>query len=203
MIMNNLSCILLAGGQSKRMGKDKAFLDYKGKPFILVIVEKLFKKCDEIVVVVNKDKTIYEEVLKDFLSKIKIVKDKNPYDGPLNGIVSAYQWLNNDKIFIATVDTPLLEERLIDLYKDLIKEYDCVIPDIDGKLQPLNTIYTKKALEKAISVYKEKKSLMAWIESLNCLKISKEYIEKFDKNLGSYFSVNTPENYEKLKTFFS
>lgn len=203
MIMNNISCILLAGGQSKRMGTDKAFLDYKGKPFILVIVNKLFKKCDEIVIVVNKDKAIYEEVLKDYLSKIKIVKDKNPYDGPLNGIVSAYEHITNENIFIATVDTPFLEENLIDYYKGLIKGYDCVIPDIDGKLQPLNTLYTKKALEKAISIYKNKKSLMAWIDSLNCLKITKEDIEKVDKNLGSYFSINTPESYKKLETFFS
>jgi len=169
MTTNKISCILLAGGQSKRMGEDKAFLKLDGQTFLKIIVKKLYEKCDEITLSINKDEEIYQKELNEFLDKITFIKDKNPYDGPLNAVASVADSINNPYVFIATVDTPLLNPELIDFYKEKISDYDCILPVINGKCQPLNTLYKKDALEKAIS-------------------LTEEAIEKlWDKNAGGFY----------------
>lgn len=192
----NLSCVILAGGQSKRMGTDKAFLKLDDKTFLQIIVEKLSKKCDELILSVNKEKEIYEKHLRNF--NFKIVKDKNPYEGPLNAISSVADSITNDYVFIATCDTPLINEKLIDFYLEVIENYDAVIPVINRKVQPLNTLYTKKAVLKSKEIYGKVKSLTGWINSLNVFWITEKHIEKIDKNADTYKSINTQQDYENL-----
>ncbi|WP_028951087.1 molybdenum cofactor guanylyltransferase [Sulfurihydrogenibium subterraneum] len=192
-----ISCVVLAGGQSKRMGTDKAFLAYKDKTFLQTIVEKLSKKCDEIILSVNKDPRIYIDHLKPH--KVKVVKDLHPYEGPLNAILSVSEHIKNPYVFIATCDTPLLNENLIDIYMSIIDEFDAVIPQVHGKFQPLNTLYTKKSLLKVKNLYPEIKSLNQWIKNLKrVLVVNEEVIQNFDPDLLTYKSVNTPEDYERL-----
>lgn len=192
-----LSCVVLAGGQSKRMGTDKAFLTYKDKTFLQTIVEKLSKKCDEIILSVNKDPQIYQKHLKPY--KVKIVKDLYPYEGPLNAILSVSEHVKNPYVFIVTCDTPLLNENLIDLYIELINGFDVVVPEIDGQFQPLNALYTKKSLLKVKNLYPEVKSLNQWIRNLKkVLVVDQEVIQNFDPFLLTYKSINTPQDYERL-----
>ena len=195
----NIDCIVLAGGQSKRMGRDKAFLPFKNKTFLRNILERLDEFCSRFLIVVNKEFSLYEDQVKDLKSNVVFIKDINPYDGPLNGIVSAFSYLKSEKVLIVTCDTPVINTNLL---KDLSKQltgYDAVIPEIDGKIQPLNTFYTRNAVEKAVDLYNHgKKSLMAWLDNLNYKTINKEYIEKYDKELLTYKSINTPESYKWL-----
>ncbi|MCX7760760.1 MAG: molybdenum cofactor guanylyltransferase [Hydrogenothermaceae bacterium] len=195
-MIENLSCVILAGGQSKRMGQDKAFLNFYGKTFIRVIAEKLSKKCSQLIVSANKEEYIYRKELEGI--DFDFVKDINPFEGPLNAVSSVSEYIKNDYVFIATCDTPFINENLIDLYLSIIDSYDGVIPIIDGKFQTLNTLYTKKALEKAKEVYKESKSLMSWIRNLNYFVPETKAIKQLDNALLTYKSINTPAQYEEF-----
>ncbi|MEZ0323980.1 MAG: molybdenum cofactor guanylyltransferase [Hydrogenothermaceae bacterium] len=197
--MIHVSCVILAGGQSKRMGRDKAFLDFNGKSFIRVISEKLSKKCSQLIISANKDEDIYRKELKGI--DFDFVKDIDPFEGPLNAVSSVADYIKNDYVFIATCDTPFLNENLIDLYLDIIDGYDAVVPLINGKFQTLNTLYTDKALKKAKEVYKENKSLISWIKNLNYFVPEISIIKKIDGNLLTYKSINTPNQYEELLFF--
>lgn len=190
------SCVILAGGQSKRMGTDKAFLRLKDKTFLQIITQKLSKKCNQLILSINKDEEIYKNHLKglNFIS----VKDKNPYEGPLNAISSVADFIDYEYVFIATCDTPLINENLIDFYLTKIQSYDAVIPVVNDKIQPLNTLYTKNAVLKSKDIYGKIKSLIGWIQNLNVLYIDEKEIKKIDKNLYTYKSVNTPQDYDLL-----
>lgn len=195
----SLDCIVLAGGQSKRMGRDKAFLPFKNKTFLRNILERIDGFCSRFLIVVNKDFSLYEEQVKDLKSKVVFIKDINPYDGPLNGIVSAYPYIKSEKVLITTCDTPVINTELLQKLSIQLNNYDAVIPEIDSKIQPLNTFYTKNAVEKAVEIYKQgKKSLMVWLDNLNYKTINKEYIQKYDKEILTYKSINTPESYKWL-----
>lgn len=192
----SLSCIILAGGKSKRMGEDKAFLDFNGKSFIRVIGEKLSKKCSQLIVSANREEELYREELKGL--EFEFIGDLNPYQGPLNGIVSTVEKIKGEYVFIATCDTPQLKEELIELYLNMIDGFDAVIPEIDGKLQPLNTLYHKTALEKSKESFKDSRSLLSWVSRLNFFVPPIEEINKIDKELGSYRSINTKQDYLNL-----
>lgn len=192
--------VVLAGGQSKRMGEDKAFLNYKGKTFLRHILEEIDKFVDDIVISINKPVNLYENEIKNLKKPVKFVKDIDKFAGPLNGIVSCAESIKSDKFFLLTCDTPLFNGKLIPFFQSLLEDYDCVIPVIDGKYQFLNTIYSKKSLEVAKNLYlKEmKNSLYAWVKNLKVKYIEEKDIKNIDKNLGSYFSVNTPQQYKLL-----
>ncbi|WP_293444311.1 molybdenum cofactor guanylyltransferase [Persephonella sp.] len=198
-----ISAVLLAGGQSKRMGRDKAFLQLNGKTFLRIIAEKLSRYCDQIIVSGNKEKELYLSQLRGIKSQIDFVKDKNPFTGPLNGIVSCRKKIKNEIVFISTCDTPLLNEEIIPYLSGKIDVYDAVIPIVNNKEQFLNTVYKKSALDRGERLYTEGvRSLYKWVNHLKILKISEKEIKYIDKHIYSYWSINRPEDYERIKNLW-
>ncbi len=196
----SVDSIILAGGESKRMGRDKAFLPLCGKPFIQIIAEKLSRYSDKLIISTNKDENLYTEYLKDIDTQIIFVKDKNPYSGPLNGIVSCLDVLSSDFVFVGTCDTPLLESELIPYFLSKINSFQAIIPQVKKRLQFLNTLYEKSAIHKAEEVYsKGTKSLYRWIEDISVMKIKEGEVMEIDPHLYSYWSINTPQDYQRIK----
>ncbi|MDQ7055579.1 MAG: molybdenum cofactor guanylyltransferase [Persephonella sp.] len=179
--------IILAGGESKRMGKDKAFLSLCGKPFIQIIAEELSKYSNKIIVSVNKDKNLYVDYLKNVNVEVVYVKDSYPYTGPLNGIISCISEIKSEFVFVATCDTPMLKGKLLPFFLKKIHGYQAVIPEVGGKLQFLNTLYEKPAIDAAEELYKKGvRSLHRWVKSINTLKIGQKEVENIDPHLCSY-----------------
>ncbi len=199
----NLSCIVLAGGQSKRMGKDKAFLLHKDQTFLRNILEKLDNFCNQIIIVGNREPELYLMESLGLNAEVIFITDKYPYAGPLNGLLSASNIIKNDAVYITPCDTPLLNEKVIPFLAEKLDKFDAVIPEVDGKYQPLNAVYTKKALKKVEDIYEKEniRSLMGFLKKINAKVIHEDEIKKVDKDLLTYFSVNTPEAYQKLKNF--
>ncbi len=197
----NLSCIVLAGGQSKRMGKDKAFLSYKGKTFLRNILEKLDKFCNQIIIVGNKDPELYLNEANSINAEINFTKDKYPYAGPLNGLLSVSDLIKNEVVYVTPCDTPLLNGEIIPFLVESLDNYDAVVPQVNGKYQPLNAVYTKNALKKVKDIYEKEnvRSLMGFLKRINTKILDENDIKKIDKDLLTYFSVNTPEAYQQLK----
>jgi len=197
-----ITSIVLAGGRSKRMGRDKAFLTYKNKTFLRNILETLDKISSQIIISINKDKSLYLNEIKELKNEIVFIKDLDEYAGPLNAVVSCYPYVKSEYVFLSTCDTPILNLDLINFLKEEMerdKDIECIIPVVNGKYQPLNTFYRKSALKKAEEVYKMgNDSLFSWIDRLNKKYISDKELSKFDKDLKTYFSVNTPDLYKKL-----
>ncbi len=199
-----ISCIVLAGGQSKRMGKDKAFLEIKGKSFLKNVLESVSQYCFQIVIVGNKEKDLYLREARGISSEVEFKKDIYPYEGPLNGIISALDSIKGDIVFIATCDTPLLISNIIPYLESKLDGFDAVIPVIKGKFQPLNTIYKREALERAVDLFKKgERSLFSFIKSINTLYLSHNEVKKVDPELQSYWSINTPVEYEKLVNYLN
>ncbi|WP_457622686.1 molybdenum cofactor guanylyltransferase [Persephonella sp.] len=196
--------IVLAGGESKRMGRDKAFLELCGKTFLRHILEKLDTQCSQIIISGNKEESLYIRETFNLKSEFVFVKDIDPYSGPLNGIISCIDHIKHNYIFISTCDTPLLKPEIIPILLKEIEDFEAVIPVIKDKFQPLNTIYTRSAILKGKKAYHEKKirSLHKWINLIRHKKIFEDKILEIDKDLSSYLSVNTPQLYEAVKRKF-
>ena len=172
--------VVLAGGKSTRMGRDKALLPYQGKNLIDAPIEILSKIFPKVVLSVKNDLPGY--------SLEKIV-DQYVEIGPLGGITSVLKTLN-EKIFCVACDMPHLDEKLIEHLCSFGEE--AVIPVWQERPEVLHAIYSPSlipAFEHAIASgrYKITDALAG---------ASVKYITQSDGT--SFQNVNTPSDYEKI-----
>jgi molybdopterin-guanine dinucleotide biosynthesis protein A len=146
MLKPRASAIVLAGGDSRRMGRDKALLPIAGKPMIAHIVGRLKSLFDEIVIGAGRAAD-YE-----FLG-LPVVPDRIPGQGPLMGIASALDRTKNDLNFVIACDIPDFELGLISRLAAQAEGFDAAIPlNHRGEREPLFAFYRKSVLGAAQAV---------------------------------------------------
>jgi molybdopterin-guanine dinucleotide biosynthesis protein A len=141
-LIEKATAIIMAGGNSTRMGTDKSMLSIEGKPIIEGICERL-STCFEQILISADNKEKFE-----FLG-YEVVPDKIPGQGPLMGIASALQASSNELNFVVACDIPHIELRHVRkiISKAANGEHDIVVPVAgDGQYEPLFAVYRKSAL---------------------------------------------------------
>jgi molybdopterin-guanine dinucleotide biosynthesis protein A len=203
--MSKISAVILAGGKSKRFGKNKAFLKIGGRILIDQIVEKTGRLSNEIIVVTNILKKFdYLPKKFDYLN-IKLIKDIIPYKGALGGIYSGLLFAENNSIFVVACDMPFLNIPLLKYIISFCQDYDVVIPKINNFFEPLHAIYSKKCLKPIKKLIDENNlKIIDFFKGVDVKFIDKNEIEEFDPDLLSIFNINTLEDLkiakEKAKT---
>lgn len=184
---NNITAVILCGGKSKRIGRNKAFLRINNKPFVEIILNKLqrsFKK----IIISTKQSELYQ-YLKS--AKIAIVNDRSRILGSLIGIYSALKKSPTKYIFVIAVDMPTIEARLI---KRLIRNHngqDVVIPKTRKGLEPLCAIYSKKCLPHIAKQIKSGNYRI--VDFFDRVRVKIIRLKK-----DGLFNVNTPKDYRLL-----
>lgn len=190
------SAIILAGGKGSRLGYvDKAFLKYKEKYFIDILIEKL-QIFDEIIVVSN-----FPEKYTNY-KNIKVVKDKIKDIGPLGGIYSGLMASDNTEALVISCDTPFINEEFLKYLKKIHGDYSIAVPVTKTNREPLCALYKKNILKK-IEESIEKKyykinsifepKYMKWIDI-------EEFINK-DEIIKGFHNVNTEKELEEMWNF--
>ncbi len=133
------SAVVLAGGESRRMGRDKALLDVGGRPLIARLVDRLDELFDEIVIGAGRSGDY------GFLGR-PVLADLEPGQGPLMGIASCLESLGHDLALVAACDIPRPDLRFAASLLDLAEGVDLVMPRAkDGGFEPLFAVYRKSA----------------------------------------------------------
>ena len=192
--------VILAGGKSSRFGSNKSLSNLKNFKLIEYVIQKLNKKFDEILIVSNDSKLIFEN------KKINIIKDCiEGYLGPLVGVLSAIKYANNSKkyqwIMTFPCDTPFFDEIIIDQMIEKTTNTKEKIIFIKDKKQRHNIFGTwstslEKILEEDLANSYRKVDL--WADKIGC-----SFIEKDLKNENEFLNINTKEDLlfaEKLNT---
>ena len=193
LILINMTGIILTGGKSSRMGRNKAFLKVNGE----VIIEKitrLFKALFDEVILVTSSPDEYKYL------NTKIVADIYPKSGSLIGIYSGLYHTSSQYAFVAACDMPFLKKDFIEY---LIKQkdgYDIVIPFSPDGQQPLHAIYSKSCLKPMEDQIK--KGVLKIVDILP--RLSVRYVKEdemipFDPEFNSFFNVNTPSEFQKAE----
>ncbi len=186
MIRPKASAIVLAGGDSRRMGRDKGLLPIDGKPMIALIVSQLENLFDEIIISANKTDDYR------FLG-FKIVPDLKPGQGPLMGIASSLPHSTNDVNFVVACDIPCIKLSFASRLIKLAEGYDMVLPYAEEqKYEPLFAVYRKTTIEPALAILK--KGGRSIIELLDYVKFRLVKIPE-----GSWYrNINTASDYRNL-----
>ncbi len=190
------SFIVLCGGMSRRMGRDKGSMSLNGKPLIIHVIETI-ADADEIVLVLRDENQV--ETYKKFLNDLKLPEDKNlkictdilKDQGPLAGILTGFQHITSDRALVIPCDSPFISEvfvnRMFELSED--SNFDAYVPKwTDGKLEPLHSIY-KKDVQFIIKKLLEDdvRSVKMLISQLNVKFID---VETLDISGRSFFNIN-------------
>lgn len=142
--------LVLAGGRSQRMQKDKAWLDYEGRPQIARIYDELSKVCEKVFVSCRPEQWNFPEGTEQqrFTATVPLLPDRLLNFGPLGGILSALLTYPEASFLVSAVDMPYVQERDLQgllSFRNPFKSATCFINPDDGLIEPLCAIYEAKS----------------------------------------------------------
>lgn len=160
-IAEQVSGIILAGGEGKRVGGiDKGLLEYRGKPLIEHVIEKITPQVDDIVISANRNTKQYQRYSE------KVIADETAqYLGPLAGIYAALPHCRHDRVLIVACDTPFLPTDIIDKFNRSKPETHLHIATSNNRLQLVMMLH--KNLHRSIgqALIDGQLRLMQWVKS--------------------------------------
>lgn len=188
--MNDLTVILLAGGKSSRMGKDKALLDWRGKPLIQALVESWQPVVSQ-VIVVTKDKEKF-----GFLGTT-VVSDRFPCFSPLAGMATGLFSSRTEFNFVLACDMPRVNMELVSRLYASVEDFDGVVPESSLSLEPLCALYRRRCLG-AFEACIEK-GVLSVKEALRGLRVKVISCEEATLHPSTVFlNMNTQTEYESV-----
>jgi molybdenum cofactor guanylyltransferase len=134
-----ISAVLLAGGESRRMGQDKATLLFHGKPLWQIQLDLLRKlKPTEILVSARSDPPWRP-------SDMQLVSDDPPSHGPLSGLAASLARMRGTHLLALAIDMPFMNENYLRTISHKIEPNCGVLPMIEDRAEPLAAIYPADA----------------------------------------------------------
>ncbi|MDD2898258.1 MAG: formate dehydrogenase accessory sulfurtransferase FdhD [Desulfuromonadaceae bacterium] len=189
---SDVTGVILAGGESSRMGSNKALLEVNGVRMIETAFRCMSELFDEVLLVTNSP-DIY-----DFIPCRK-VSDIFPGMGPLGGIHAALTNCSTERAFIIACDMPGLNPQLIRELSTIRDRVDVVIPETPGGLEPLHALYAKSCLPKMEQMLRAgERRILSFFDLAQIRLVPRGKIAVLDPDYESFRNVNTPEDYRKV-----
>jgi molybdopterin-guanine dinucleotide biosynthesis protein A len=147
--MDELYGLVLAGGKSARMGKDKSLIHYHGKPQREFLFDLLSEFCSKVFTSCRS-----EQHVPGYLNPLI---DSCEVGGPLNGILSAFSFASNKAWIAVAVDMPNVKSESIRLLvdgRDPKKAATCFVNPADELPEPLITLWEPRAFPLILELVK-------------------------------------------------
>lgn len=181
--MNSNTAVILAGGKSRRFGKDKALASFGEKSLIEHIYFLLEPLFDEVFI-------ISDNTEKYHCTGARVLPDLHKESGPLGGLHAALSAAEEGYVFITACDMPFISKVLITEMQKIIEKShpEAVVTSHKGFIEPFHAFYSTELIDK---IEKRLKSspcgLLAFLRT-----ISPAIIET--KNEQAFVNINTPED---------
>lgn len=174
----NLTAIILAGGKSERMGKDKALINYTGKPHIFYLADLLSLFCSKILISRNKKQTPLAS------GNYEVIYDNKTGEnqGPLTGLISAIKQFPNENFITIYCDLINIDEALLRTLfngRDRNKYATCFTSN--NFAEPSIVIFESKSNKILLEKYNSGKySIIKFLKEYDCkyIPLHKELIDK-------------------------
>ena len=185
-----LSALVLVGGRSRRMGEDKAALDFLGEPLVLRTLRILAPLVGERIVVRRPGQD-----LPSLPPDVLVLEDKVAYQGPLGGLSAAFAAHPNARFGVFGCDLPLLAAPLVAFLRDLPGDFDAVVPVFGSRDQPLHAIWGAAAAPAIdTALLGGRRSVTALLDSLRVRRVAEAEWRPLDPEGRSFLNANRPED---------
>lgn len=185
--------VVLAGGQSSRFGSNKAMAMWRGKFLIQHARDTLASVFSDCLLITNTPEQYA------FLN-MPMIKDRYQNMGPLAGIHAALRHTGKLWIFVMGCDMPAVTPDVITLLCSFAKEeFDAVIPWQEKGAEPLCGLYHKTALSKIeLQLQSKKAQVRQLLEQLSVRKVKEEELLAVTGGLTVFYNVNSAQDLVNL-----
>ncbi len=179
--------VILTGGQSRRMGHDKASLELGGKSMLERVADVLRPRFEPLYLSVRSAPASIPEGMLPLV-------DIHPGCGPLSGLHAALFTLDSHAVFLTAVDLPFIRLDAAMYLLSQLCEYDlCVIKRNNGYIEPLFAVYSSSCLKAVASLLSQGKyKMQLLLERCNVRYVDEGEIPDSDMLLTN---VNTPSDF--------
>jgi len=189
-----VSIAVLAGGQSKRMGQDKAFLEVGNQMVIERILSRVQPLTDDLFISTN-----WPNKYRRF--GLRLVGDVYPNKAALGGIYSAIHAARHNHVLVVACDMPFLNVDLLRYLINLAPTADVVAPMIEPpQPETMHAVYSKKCLPAIESrLLANRLRIIGFFDDVTVRYVDRAEVAKIDPNFYSFINMNTPEEWQRIQ----
>ena len=192
---SEVSAVVLAGGKSRRLGRDKAVEPIGGEPLIARVIRRVSQVADDVVVVVGDAERGQGLPLP---GHARVAVDLYPGGGSLGGIFTGLSAARGEWALVVACDMPFVNMALFDNILSLREGVDAVVPVLDGRPEPTHAAYSKACLPHMERLLKARSLKIAgFFDQVDLRTVPQEDVEKLDPDHLSFFNVNTSEDLDR------
>jgi molybdopterin-guanine dinucleotide biosynthesis protein A len=206
--MDRVAGVVVAGGQSRRLGEDKRKLRLWGDsgPMLLEHTLALIAPlCDELVVVLN-DPQDWQHL------PARLVPDAYADGGSLGGIYSGLAAVSKQHALVVAGDMPLLNPKLLAAMLSRPRDFDALVPRSPHvgvarnalNVEPLHAVYSKACLEPLRHTLEQgQRRIIAFLERVHVVTIEPDELQMYDPYGHAFLNINTPDELAAVRAIIS
>lgn len=188
-----LTGIVLAGGHSSRMGRDKATLPWGDSDLLHTVLGRLAPACRELIVVSNIPRRLT-------MPAVRVVPDQYIDCGPLGGIQAGLAAAASEYSFVAACDMPFVNAASVEFLWRAAAGYDAAVPYIDGYYHPLCAVYHRRCLASVEALLQTGRyRVIDFYPDVRLRAVTREELTTLDQNLRLLRNLNGPDDLMALQ----
>ena len=188
--------IILCGGKSSRMGRDKASLPFGPELMLQRVARLLSEVVDSSAIVVV---SAAAQVLPPLPPQIRIACDENPGRGPLEGLAAGLKAMPDhvDAVYATSCDVPLMATGFVRAMFNHLGSHEIAVP-VEGEFHhPLAAVYRPRVLTVVQQLLNANRLRPRFLfNEVDTMEIDLESLREFDPTLSTLMNLNHPEDYE-------
>ena len=191
--MIQVTGVILAGGKSRRMGRDKAFLPFGKGVLIERVIEVVRAVTDDLLLITNTPEQ-YQRF------GLPMVSDVIPEAGSLGGIYTGLVHAKTPYSLALACDMPFVKPAFLRFLCDMAGEADVMIPKNAEDFQPLCAVYAQACREPIRQrIEAGRLKITGFFDQVRVRLIEEEVLARYDPHDVMFFNANTPEEYERAR----
>ena len=192
MAEDDVTGLILVGGQSRRMGQDKAFLNIAGKPLFERVLE-LFRECFTRVLLVG------DRAERFAAYGLPVLPDLHP-GSALGGLYSGLCHAETDTVFVSSCDLPYPNKELLRYLCSLREGVDVVVVKTAQGYEPLFALYAKSCLGPMLRLLESGNyRVYDLYPQLNVRYVTGAELKHLDRAENSFVNLNTMEQFHRVR----